>query len=102
MFRVENLKRFITELFMGLVFLMVILIIPAIGETHQHNYSQICEVYEVTDTTTTFVDPVGYLWDVNDTEYVKGETVKVYFFDNFTDFNREDDIIKKVKKVVDK
>lgn len=89
-------------IFYTIVVLFVFVIVPALADTYQHNYSQICEVYEVTDTTTTFVDPVGYLWDINDTNYVKGETVKVYFFDNFTDFNRKDDEIKKVKKVIDK
>lgn len=82
-----------------LIMVVVLFIVPALADTYQHNYSQICEVYEVTDTYTTFVDPVGYLWDICDTDYIKGETVKVYFFDNFTDFNREDDVIKKVKRV---
>lgn len=89
-------------IFYTIVVLFAFIIVPALADTYQHNYSQICEVYEVNDTTTTFVDPVGYLWDINDTNYVKGETVKVYFFDNFTDFDRKDDEIKKVKKVVDK
>lgn len=99
MFRVENLKRFVVELFMVFVLLMVLLLLPAIGETYQHNYTQICDVYLVDDTTTVFIDPVGYLWEVNDTDYVKGETVKLYFHDNFTEYTREDDIIKKVKRV---
>lgn len=93
------MKNFINKFFMGAVVIMVLLLFPAIGETVQHNYSQICEVYMVTDTETIFVDPVGDLWSVYDTEYHKGETVKVYFNDNFTDYTREDDIIKKVKRV---
>lgn len=99
MFAVENLKRFVVELFMVFVLLMVLLLLPAIGETYQHNYTQICDVYLVDDTTTVFIDPVGYLWEVNDTDYVKGETVKLYFHDNFTEYTREDDVIKKVKRV---
>ena len=83
----------------SIIVIVVLFVVPALADTYQHNYTQICEVYEVTDTTTTFIDPVGYLWDVNDTNYEKGETVKVYFFDNFTDFNREDDEITKVKRV---
>ena len=75
------------------------IVIPALADTYQHNYTQICDVYEVTDTTTTFIDGAGYLWDVYDTDYIKGETVKVYFHDSFTDFDRTDDIIKKVKRV---
>ena len=83
----------------SIIAIVILFIVPALADTYQHHYSQICEVYEVTDTHTTFVDPVGYLWDVTDTDYEKGETVKVYFFDNFTDFNREDDEITKVKRV---
>lgn len=93
------MKNFIKNFFVGMVAMMVILLLPAIGETIQHNYSQICEVYMVTDTETIFVDPVGDLWSVYDTNYRKGETVKISFYDNLTDYTREDDIIKKVKRV---
>ena len=79
--------------------LVVIIIFPAIGGTIQHNYNQICTVYEVNENSTTFIDPCGYLWEVNDTDYELHETVKIYFHDNFTDFNREDDVIRKIKRV---
>ena len=93
------MKDFIKNFFVGMVAMMVILVFPIIGESIQHNYSQVCEVYMITDTETIFIDPVGYLWSVTDTDYKKGETVKVYFNDNFTDYIREDDIITKVKRV---
>lgn len=99
MFAVENVKRFVVELFMVFVLLMVLLLLPAIGETYQHNYTQICDVYSVEGNTTLFIDPCGYLWEVNDNNYVEGETVKISFHDNFTESTREDDIIKKVKRV---
>lgn len=86
-------------IFYTIIMLFVFVIVPVFADTYQHNYSQICKVYEVNDTETVFIDPVGYLWSVEDTDYTKGETVKVYFHDNFTDFNREDDVIKKVKRV---
>lgn len=82
-----------------IVGIIVFFVLPAIADTYQHNYSQICEVYSVEGNTTVFIDPVGYLWEVNDTDYVKGETVKLYFHDNFTEYTREDDIIKNVKRV---
>lgn len=95
-----NLKKVIIDFFIGCVVLMCLLIIPAIGETIQHNYTQTCEVYEVKDDIVTFIDPCGYLWDYVTTEsFNKHDTVKLYFHDNFTDFDREDDIIKKVKRV---
>lgn len=95
----NKLKKMVNNFFMGLIVMMVFLIIPVAADTYQHNYKQQCGVYEVNDTYTTFIDPCGYLWDVFDTDYVKGEQVIIYFHDNFTDFDRTDDIIKKVKRV---
>lgn len=82
-----------------ILILALIIGVPAIADTYQHNYTQICEVYKVTDEVTIFVDPAGYLWDIYDTDYHVGDFVKIYFHDNFTDFDREDDIIKKVERV---
>ena len=93
------MRKLIKKIFLGVGLFSVLVIIPAIADTYQHNYKQLCVVYEVTDTHTTFIDPVGYLWDVFDTNYKKGDEVIVYFHDNFTDFDREDDVIKKVKRV---
>ena len=95
----NKLKKMVDNFFMGFTMIMVFLIIPAIAETYQHRYTQICTVYEVNEEYTTFIDPCGYLWDVNDTDYTVGETVKIKFDDALTDFNREDDVILKVKKV---
>lgn len=93
------MKNTIKKIFLGVAVMSVLFIFPAIGDTIQHNYKQPCVVYEVTDTYTTFIDPVGYLWDVFDTDYKKGDEVIIYFHDNFTDYNREDDVIKKIKRV---
>ena len=95
----KNHMKKLNTLVAIIIGLIVFFVIPAIADTYQHNYKQPCIVYEVTDTHTTFIDPVGYLWDVFDTDYKKGDEVIVYFHDNFTDFDREDDIIKKVKRV---
>lgn len=99
MFRCENVKRFVVEFLTAICALVLFLGVPVIGDTIQHNYTQQCDVYEIHDTYTTFIDPVGYLWDYGTTEYKKGDSVKIYFHDNFTDTNREDDIIRKIKRV---
>ena len=99
MFRCEDVKKFVIDFFVVMVAFICLLVFPVIGDTIQHNYTQVCEVYEVDDGITTFIDPCGYLWDYETTEFNKGDTVKLYFHDNFTDTNREDDIIKKVKRV---
>lgn len=100
MFRVENVKRFAIDFFIFMVMFVCLLVFPAIGDTIQHNYTQVCTVYEVNDDVVTFIDPCGYLWDYVTTEsFNEHDTVKLYFHDNFTDFNREDDIIRKIKRV---
>lgn len=87
------------KIFMTTIALVVLLFFPIVGDTYQHNYHQLCGVYEVHDNYTVFIDPAGYLWETTDTNYQIGEDVMIYFHDNFTDFNREDDIIKKIKRV---
>ena len=99
MFKMENPKNFIREFSVAVVALILFLGVPIIGDTIQHNYTQQCDVYKVHDTYTTFIDPVGYLWDYETTEYTKGDSVKIHFHDNFTDTNREDDIIISIKRV---
>ena len=95
----KNHMKKLNTLLAIIVGIIVFLVLPAIADTYQHNYTQICNVYSVEGNTTLFIDPCGYLWEVNDDNYVEGETVKVYFHDNFTETTRKDDIIKKVKRV---
>lgn len=100
MFRCEgSVKRFLVQFIGSLVIAIGIILFFSLGDTIQHNYKQQCDVYEVHDGYTTFIDPVGYLWDYETTEYKEGESVMIYFFDNFTDFDREDDEITKIKRV---
>ena len=96
--RMNHMKK-LNTLVVAIIGIIVFFVLPAIADTYQHNYTQICDVYSVEGDTTLFIDPCGYLWEVNDNNYVEGETVKVYFHDNFTETTREDDIIKKVKRV---
>ena len=99
LFIFEDAKKFYRELFMFVSALVLIIGFPVLGDSIQHNYKQVCQVYEVHETYTTLIDPCGYLWDIYDTDYAIGDTVKVSFHDNFTYFNREDDVILKVKRV---
>jgi hypothetical protein len=95
----KNHMKKLNTLLVIIVGIIVFFVFPAFADTYQHNYTQICNVYSVEGNTTLFIDPCGYLWEVNDNNYVEGETVKVYFHDNFTETTRKDDIIKKVKRV---
>lgn len=95
----KNHMKKLNTLVVAIIGIIVFLVLPAIADTYQHNYTQICNVYSVEGNTTLFIDPCGYLWEVNDNNYVEGETVKISFHDNFTESTRKDDIIKKVKRV---
>lgn len=99
MFKCENVKKFIVEFvgFTSVVF--ILLLFPALGDTIQHTYTQYGTVYEVKENETLIVDATDNIWSVYDTDYTEGESVKIKFHDNFTDFNREDDEILKVKRV---
>lgn len=95
------MRNFLKDFLLGVVciaFILLLLIIGGYGDTH---YSTIAQVYEVSDTDTTFIDGAGYLWGVNDTDYIKGQTVKISFFNNCTDYTRNDDVILKVRKIND-
>ena len=96
--RMNHMKK-LNTLVVAIIGIIVFFVLPAIADTYQHNYTQICDVYSVEGDTTLFIDPCGYLWEVNDNNYVEGETVKISFHDNFTESTRKDDIIKKVKRV---
>lgn len=92
------MKKGIKDFLLGLlvvVFILGVLIISGYSDTH---YSCQADVYNVNDTSTVFIDGAGYLWEVSDTNYHKGETVKIKFDNNCTDYTRNDDVILKVIK----
>lgn len=73
--------------------------IPALGETYQSYYTQYGEVYLCDINETLIVDATGNIWSVYDTDLNEGETVKIKFYTNHTDYTREDDEIISVKRV---
>ena len=72
---------------------------PIIADTYQSYYTQYGEVYLCDINETLIVDATGNIWSVYDTELNEGETVKMKFFTNHTDYTREDDEIVKIKRV---
>lgn len=80
---------------------IILVFFPSLGGYFDTHYSTTATVLNVDDTSTTFVDCAGYLWAVNDTDYHKGQTVKIKFFNNCTDYTREDDEILNVKLLDD-
>ena len=95
----------------GIALFIVLFVAPAIGETYQHQYKQLCIIYEIHDDgIVDFIDPTGEVFCIDTIEYdvctkwlgddyKVGDAYMVKFFDNFTDYNRTDDMILKVKRV---
>lgn len=96
---INNLLYALQEIVYPLVVLCIILFLLFIGGYCDTRYSTTAKVLDIDKTSTTFVDGAGYIWAVNDTNYQKGQFVKLYFFNNTTDYTREDDIIVKVKPI---
>ena len=83
------MKNFLIS-FMMISFLMLLLVIGGYSDTH---YSTTAEVIS-TDTDVVMVDGAGYVWAVSDRpDLHKGDYVKIKFFNNTTDYTREDDEI---------
>lgn len=80
---------------MTILFIIGALIFAGYSDTH---YDVIGQVYSVEDNEVTLIDGAAYLWGVTDRpDLHEGDTVKIYFDNNCTDYTREDDIITKVK-----
>lgn len=78
------------------VFFIMGTTLGAAGYVDTH-YSTVAEVYSVEDDSILLVDGAGYIWEVTDKpELHKGDMVEVKFFNNTTDYTREDDEIVKV------
>ena len=77
-----------------MVLLLSIMLGCGYSDTH---YTTVAEVFSVSEDGTTFVDGAGYVWEVYDTCYKKGDYVELKFYNNTTDYTREDDEIVKVK-----
>ena len=91
----KSIKNYV----LGTVGIIVFIAVLAFADTYQTRYTQYATVLSVDDNETLFVDAIGDVWSVYDTNYHKDETVKIKFFNNCTDNTRNDDIILKVKRV---
>lgn len=96
--RTNHMKK-LNTLLVTIIGIIVFLVLPAIADTYQSYYTQYGEVYLCDINETLIVDATGNIWSVYDTEFNEGETVKITFYTNHTDYIREDDEIVKIKRV---
>ena len=73
-----------------------VIVLGIVGYSDTH-YSTVAEVYSIEDNSILLVDGAGYVWEITDRpELHKGDMVKVKYFNNTTDYTREDDEIIKI------
>lgn len=83
------------------ILLLIIIIMLTVGGWSDVHYSTTAKVYGQNEKTTIMVDAAGYLWEVTDRPNLKvDDIVTIKFFNNGTDYTREDDKI--IKITVDK
>lgn len=95
---IKNALRTILSYVLPFVLVSIVLLtllgVAGYSETH---YSTVAEVLSVEDNSILLVDGAGYVWEITDRpEFHKGDMVKIKFFNNTTDYTREDDEIIKV------
>mgnify|MGYP003297289369 CR=1 FL=1 len=83
----------------GIIGVLLFIAILAFADTYQTRYTQYATVLSVNENETFFVDAIGDVWSIYNTDYHKDEIVKIKFFNNCTDYTRTDDVILKVKRV---
>ena len=92
-----TLRRILTSLLTFVITSIIIVAILGVAGYSDTHYSTVAEVYSVEDNSILLVDGAGYLWEITDRpELHKGDMVEVKFFNNTTDYTREDDEIIKV------
>ena len=97
--RIFQMKKGISQFLVMCVAVFMLIGMPIIADTYQSYYTQYGEVYSCDINETLIVDATGNIWSVYDTELNEGDTVKIKFYTNHTDYTREDDEIVKIKRV---
>jgi len=85
------MKKKIIDIMMSFIVIGFLLLLLMIGGYNDTHYSTTAEVIS-TETDVVMVDCAGYVWAVTDrSDLHRGDFVKIKFFNNTTDYTREDD-----------
>ena len=71
------MKKGISKFLVASVAVFMLIGAPMIADTYQSYYTQYGEVYSCDVNETLIVDATGNIWSVYDTEFNKGDTVKI-------------------------
>ena len=94
---VDNITCILTPIMAFLLLLAILMgLLGTTGYIETH-YDTVAEVLSTEDNSVLLVDGAGYVWEVtNRPDLHKGDMVKVKYFNNTTDYTREDDKIVKI------
>lgn len=79
--------------------LLLVILVALLGTTGyvETHYDTVAEVLSNDGDSVLLVDGAGYVWEVTDRpDLTEGSFVKIKFFNNTTDYTREDDEIVKI------
>jgi hypothetical protein len=94
------MKKGISRFLVMCVAVFMLIGAPMIADTYQSYYTQYGQIYVCDINETVIVDATGNVWSIDATdEFNEGDTVKMKFYTNHTDYTREDDAIVKIKRV---
>ena len=83
-----------------LFFSLVFIIIPGIAGNIETHYTMTGIVTDIEKNNVVIVeDTTGNIWAIHAEGHAIGENVKIYFDNNFTENDREDDIIENIKRI---
>ena len=93
--KIITLKEGIQGLLITIVFILMLSFCSIVETT----YTRKATVTKVKNNIILFEDNCGHVWEVNGYDFSVGDKVKLIMDNNHTDFNINDDIIKKIKKI---
>ena len=80
-------------------FIIIFILIPGVMGNIETHYTMEGIVTDIEDNNIVVVEDVtGNIWALEARGFAIGQEVKIIFDNNFTENNREDDIIKNIKK----
>ena len=95
----KTLLYFVIKYIVGFIlFISVIILVPAIAETIENYYSMNGVIINVNSDEVSVEDSTGNIWTFSEKGYSIGDEVRIIFFNNHTDNIRVDDKIMRVIK----
>lgn len=94
---IDNVTYVLTPIIAFLLLLAILMVLLGTTGYVETHYDTVAKVLSTEDNSVLLVDGAGYVWEVTDRpDLHKDNFVNVKFFNNTTDYTREDDEIVKI------